>query len=1176
MPNNTSTIDNKTYINKDFNTIYSELLDLTKVLTNKWDPSISNESDPGVVLLKLGALLSDKDNYNIDKNILEAFPQSVTQYGNARKLYDLLGYPMSWYKSATTSVTFNYVGNDIRDTNYVRLHALDTMVCDDSENIVYTLLEPVAINATQRYQTVSCIQGVVHDYSLGGTNVISLENLDEYNRLYFDDPYVAENGVFVSNYVEGSELLFDWSAVDNLETEEAGKRVFKFGVLPNSNTCYIELPQDISNLIGSGLRIKYIITQGSSGNVSANTLEKFYNSSVKAIDTNGNNVDVSEDIRIINSYSTNNGSDYESLADAYNNYKQTIGTFNTLVTCKDYESAIKRCVYNKEYAASNCVVSDRTNDINYSKYVVSLTPSGTTKTLVNVTDAHGASMTAFDLGLYILNPMSNTVNAYNYNKSFTANDNTQYIKDDIEDYKMIQHDYLTLNNTLPFMYKIFYKLTGSVTTYNKVSSVDAEDIENNIRNALFENFNARKLEVGKEIDYDNLVDVIQNADARIKYVMLNQPDCYPDVMYSTNRTGVASNNSFNNNVKYSVLSDLVLSGNVPLFKFDNRFDYEFGQNNITIYDNVSSITTEVGINLTADTPYTVRQNENIILYSDSYIPKLTYTTYVNYSYNGATIEENNYHTLSGDEYLRLNYVDTNNNVVNVYYGSGKVIRPNFRLTNTSDGTFTKYVDGIEYKFKTLGASQEIALMEKNETNFSDGLNCLWFTNNYTPDENNDITYTLFTANEKEKILENNEYFIYTNKDRNELVILSSGTKLTRPESDYLPKVTCKNHLNMGSITSDGQSAISENDWYVWRNAVNGSLTATELTIVTLGEGASIRGSTTLNPISNTPTRIQNPIYRSDDSSEEVSLYTNEACPWMVMSRLNINASKDVPQTLLDNQSLTVKVDDVSTKINGDGTGTIKIATNIPLVMSGGTDINVQKADYSGNTTSVLSVYSYKQTGYDLSVDRNNIGWYSQSLTAEEQFETKIINSGKYIILPLNLITGKLNIGFSNCFIEEVRSLPLSPTFSSSSINIESLGTHYLLISGASSNSELRIACTSGSASFLLGKLHVLQDNSNPYSEELQQTISKEKLTVNDFVADFNKKISAYGGSYDYTYQTDNINSIDFTRVAGTEDENNALSEKMFWDTHHVCNKFTIAQIDTSLLSIKVAPSSKIV
>ena len=78
MDNNETIISNKSYTNKDFNTIYPELLDIVKKLTSKWDPSISNESDPGVVLLKLNAIIGDKNNYNIDKNILETFPVSVT------------------------------------------------------------------------------------------------------------------------------------------------------------------------------------------------------------------------------------------------------------------------------------------------------------------------------------------------------------------------------------------------------------------------------------------------------------------------------------------------------------------------------------------------------------------------------------------------------------------------------------------------------------------------------------------------------------------------------------------------------------------------------------------------------------------------------------------------------------------------------------------------------------------------------------------------------------------------------------------------------------------------------------------------------------------------------------------------------------------------------------------
>ena len=48
------------YTDTDFESVYVELLDLVKQLTYKWDPSVSNESDPGVILLKLNALIADK------------------------------------------------------------------------------------------------------------------------------------------------------------------------------------------------------------------------------------------------------------------------------------------------------------------------------------------------------------------------------------------------------------------------------------------------------------------------------------------------------------------------------------------------------------------------------------------------------------------------------------------------------------------------------------------------------------------------------------------------------------------------------------------------------------------------------------------------------------------------------------------------------------------------------------------------------------------------------------------------------------------------------------------------------------------------------------------------------------------------------------------------------------
>jgi hypothetical protein len=48
------------YINKDFQKLYPEFVKLCQELTPFWNPEASNESDPGVVILKLIAFLGDK------------------------------------------------------------------------------------------------------------------------------------------------------------------------------------------------------------------------------------------------------------------------------------------------------------------------------------------------------------------------------------------------------------------------------------------------------------------------------------------------------------------------------------------------------------------------------------------------------------------------------------------------------------------------------------------------------------------------------------------------------------------------------------------------------------------------------------------------------------------------------------------------------------------------------------------------------------------------------------------------------------------------------------------------------------------------------------------------------------------------------------------------------------
>ena len=71
---------------KDYYQIWNELIDVAGKLSSRWDPSATNESDPGIVLLKVLTAIADKLNYNIDANTLEAFMPSAAQESSMRKL----------------------------------------------------------------------------------------------------------------------------------------------------------------------------------------------------------------------------------------------------------------------------------------------------------------------------------------------------------------------------------------------------------------------------------------------------------------------------------------------------------------------------------------------------------------------------------------------------------------------------------------------------------------------------------------------------------------------------------------------------------------------------------------------------------------------------------------------------------------------------------------------------------------------------------------------------------------------------------------------------------------------------------------------------------------------------------------------------------------------------------
>lgn len=255
------------YSDKDFASIYPDELDLARQLTNKWDPSLSNESDPGVVLLKESAFIADHLNYNADKNILEAFLPSATQESSVRNILEVNGYEPGYYTSAAGNLSFSYIsqegdpsigeGEDAQFRPFT-IPPFTITVTNKNSDITYTQVESLSINKPQVSATAKFLEGTISKLTVSGSDVILLENLDDNNRLYFPTAYVAKNGVYVNNVGETDY----WENTNYLYTLPNSSKAYKFGYSSAKNLPYIEFPSDIANIIGDGLNISYIVTSG--------------------------------------------------------------------------------------------------------------------------------------------------------------------------------------------------------------------------------------------------------------------------------------------------------------------------------------------------------------------------------------------------------------------------------------------------------------------------------------------------------------------------------------------------------------------------------------------------------------------------------------------------------------------------------------------------------------------------------------------------------------------------------------------------------------------------------------------------------------------------------------------------------------------------------------------------
>lgn len=1184
------------YVNKDFQSIYNELLDLVKKLTTKWDPSLSNESDPGVLLLKLNALIADKNNYNIDKNVLECFPLSVTQDGNARKLYDSLGYKMHWYKSATTQVGFQLlveptddkIANQVDENGNLVISAW-TYLNDSTGEVIYTTLQDVSLSSKAEINYSDVIEGKVLDYTINGENIITINNLDNDLRIYFEDTMIAENGIYIKNvgdtYYYNPSDLETWKRVDNLASYPLNSKVFEFGVLPNTNTCYIQFPSDIVNLIKEGLNIKYTISNGLNGNIKSNTLTNFYS------DESNDTLITNNVVRIIQPTAATNGVNPETLDDAYRNYKKTIGTFNTLVSRRDYENYLYNAQVSNKNVCSNLIVSDRTNDINESDRIITWTPNGYNSKLVvsegpddDKWSHFGQVFNAYNICLYMLKPVESIYNDLTYNQTFDPYDTADavsYATALMGDVKSVQHDILTPSTSASDLYNFnnMYEIKGTLYTYHKVTKQEKKEIESNVKQALYNAYNSRQVEYGEELTYSDVVNIIASADSRIKTVALNTFDTNVVKVYSNASSESSSYNytTLEDADKYRLLARMILAGNVQLFKFDDSWGYDFGQTDGTVQadSNVStikSITSEVLIDIpaTENAPYILKKNESIQMLSENYITTQEYSTFVRYNVGGSSttqIPKNTNYVLGAGESIHLTYTDTNNLPQVVDLVQGDVIESSINLkTSANTSADTSYSSS-----GVLASGQYIRKKSLNTSNLTYGSKFYFVLNNSTNRLHLDST----GGANPFYILKENEYFIYLSANSSEMIIYGSGTKISI-SSGYDFDCTISNPDLSGISESDAESI----DWKtltapivsagVGHELSDFNLIFTEMDIITLGQNSCLYADTNINDVGNTLAPIGNNTiyYKYDASDSDWNTISNESSisPWQIQSRLAINTSKDSPQYLAENQSITLTFTNNATSA---GLASTYIVFNEAVSLSGGQNIDAKVLNEEGEFEYSLELYTYTQSQasawtpssatYDFT--RNDAGLIvltgeNASYTLPYSFGSSVLDYDKSYVIPVYILSSSdsLKVDFTATGGGHVYKFEPNASSTTSATSLTGKdGKTYILRVTDGTGLSIALANQTSSDRVYIGNITKLDGYNND-----------EFMPVGFTASTLLSKISEIDISNEFYYPY-SVSDADKVLLP--------LESSSFWNSNHIYNAYTLPRIDFSKFNVSVNSTS---
>ena len=527
-------------VDRDYKSIYKDLINAIPSLTNQW--SVSDESDPGIVLVKLMSMLGDMLSYNTDKAYLEAYPDTVTQRKNAYQIFKLIGYKMKWYRSATCDCYFNNANSSLTDVIYIprftRFYSSDRSICYTNPTEDLYIVSGINGQVDGRQQT-KLIEGIPvtpdiyadttvykngTSYTFNGNSAwhsIYKYNVDKTvisnNRIYFNVQNVEQNYITL---IDDSGNV--WNKVENIDiADNLNERLFEFDV-DEFDKPYIKLIDYWEELNITKFKLFYIQSSGINGKVNAKILKRAESDAFNLLNSRY------PELLIVNSEGTD-GFDPETADDARKASANYINTFDTLVTLDDFAKFAKRFDF-----VGNAIAKDKTNDFNGGLVTyynsLNMLVNGilsnfniNTNSFAHLTNTNNFSVSVsyeFDTSNYLLNRV------YNGILWRDITDNYKQLLDHITKMFGLQYDavigqYLKImtqyfSNRTYYTYNgtNFIKYTGTVLSPNVTyySPVISSDTEVNSVSDIYEliYLSNKDADTESEVDYNDYIECVIN------------------------------------------------------------------------------------------------------------------------------------------------------------------------------------------------------------------------------------------------------------------------------------------------------------------------------------------------------------------------------------------------------------------------------------------------------------------------------------------------------------------------------------------------------------------------------------------------------------------------------------------------------------------------------------------